>query len=169
MLRLAGCICILLGMGGYGICLAQEYENCLNGRIEIEHLLSCLIGYISYEKASLTEALMNVRGKTGKRTETFVNNLLDRIRKKEGETIGEIWREESGIFEEILGQEKEEFAELMEQSGYLEREMQLRTLERYREKLLEEIRIQKEKREGRLRVYYAAGIMGGLFFCILLW
>jgi len=169
MLRVAGCVCILLGMGGYGSCMAQEYENRLNGWIEIEQLLSGLIGYISYEKASLTEALMNVLGETGEKTKAFVNNLLERIGKKEGQTLGEIWREESEIFWEILGEEKEEFANLMEQSGYLEREMQLRILERYRQKLLERIRIRKEKREGRMRVYYAAGIMGGLFFCILLW
>lgn len=170
MLRLIGCICILIGMGGYGICLAAEYERHLAALEKLEELVTVLIGYISYERETLVVALKKSSERIQGTGQIFLKQIVDRMELREGESISQVWMEESVIWKEELEEEDYEvLKDLFMQSGYLERKMQVQLLERYLESIRDKIREAKEKKEGKLRIYYATGIMGGLFFCILLW
>jgi stage III sporulation protein AB len=170
MFRLIGCICVLTGMGGYGICLAADYEKHLQALTKLEEIVTVLIGYISYERDTLIEALKNCSERIEGTGQIFLQRIVARMEEKAGDSIAEVWQEESAIWKDELEKEDcEKFGKLFTQSGYLERSMQLRLLENYREAVKEKIIEQTEKKEGKLRIYYATGIMGGLFFCILLW
>ena len=95
---------------------------------------------------------------------------MEKLDEKEGASIADVWKEESVLWEEEVQEEEvERLGTLFEQSGYLERKMQLHILENYRNELKEKIEKLEEKKEGKVRIYYASGIRGGLLFCILLW
>lgn len=170
MFRLIGCLCILIGAGGYGICLANDYEKHLKSLIAIEEMITIIIGYITYERDTLLIAMKKTSHRTEGISQNFLNAVVNRMDKNSGESLSEVWKDESSVWkEETENDDYEQLKELFVQSGYLERNMQIQTLEGYKRLLTEKIRMQKEKKEGKLRIYYAAGIMSGLFFCILLW
>lgn len=160
----------MIGISGYGVSLVAEYEMHLGALKQIEEMLAVLSGYVSYERDTLMEAFKNSAGRLEGNARFFLTKIVDRMAEQSGCSIAQIWREESAVWEETLTEgEMERFGALFEQSGYLERNMQLHNLEKYRQELKEQIDELEQKKEGKMRVYYASTVMGGLFFCILLW
>lgn len=170
MFKIIGCICLMIGISGYGISLVAEYEMHLLALKQIEEMMTILSGYVSYERDTLTEAFRNSAKRVEGNSRVFLTKIVDRMAQQTGCSIAQIWREESVTWEEALTEEEmDRFGNLFEQSGYLERNMQLHNLEKYKQELKEQIDELEEKKEGKMRVYYASTVMGGLFFCILLW
>lgn len=170
MMKMMGLLFVFLGISGYGISLCGEYRRRLMALKNVEELIACLLGYISYERDTLLEALKNCEKRLGGRNQIFLQMVLEKLDMKEGDPLSKIWKQCCMVWEDEL-EEKDlkQLQELFEQSGYLEGKMQLHVLETYRVKLREKIEKQTQNMESKCRIYSATGIMGGLFFCVLFW
>ena len=91
--------------------------------------------------------------------------------KGSGESFFDIWKDEAHGFLEtspLTEREGEQLISFGEHLGYLDREMQERTILLYLEELEEEIEgISREIAQKR-RLYTSAGVMAGLFLAVIL-
>ena len=169
-MQAAGAVCIVSGASGFGFWMAGEYRRRLEQLLQLRQMIYMLKGQILYANAPLSEALEAV----GKRFETGLSGLFTgaagKIEQQGGETFCQIWEEEVGKISgmALTKQDRQYLAELGKHLGYLDRDMQERTLLLYLEQLDVQIQLLREHRQERCRLYSSLGIMSGLFLTILL-
>ncbi|HIT64846.1 MAG TPA: stage III sporulation protein AB [Candidatus Ventrimonas merdavium] len=173
-MRLAGAACMVAGSSGLGFWLSGQYRERLRELEQLRQMIFLLKGQILYANATLEEGLEAV----GRRTRGALAGLFlqaaDRIAQQEGEPFCQIWKEAVGQLEQagaghaLSRSDLAALAALGEHLGFLDRDMQERTLLLYLEQLDLQIQALREHRQERCRLYSSLGIMGGLFLTILL-
>lgn len=93
---------------------------------------------------------------------------------QEGESLQEIWRREVMALKSDTGRipleqgDLEQLAHLGEHLGYLDVDMQERTLKLYLEQLDLTIDYLRQNQREKCRLYTSLGIMGGMFLVIVM-
>lgn len=170
MLRIVGMLFILIGAQGYSFIMAYDFEKQLNTLMDIKEMMNKLINYINYEKEGLENALyicsQNCKGKC----QSFLKNIVEKLELKDGATIDTVWKENCEIWKgDLNDEEMGRILTVFEQTGFLEKKMQIQALERYVNQIDEIIINHKKNREGKTKIYCATGIMSGVLLCIILW
>ena len=137
-------------------------------------MVYCLKGEIVYSHAPLEEAFERIgRREKGIPGELFIQTA-ERIGSRTGENFAKIWEktieemEKSGNPLFLEKEDKEKLLSLGGQLGYLDTQMQERTLLLYLEQLeLSISRLRGEIRE-KCRLSTALGVMGSLFLVIVM-
>ncbi|MBE5921816.1 MAG: hypothetical protein E7269_03575 [Lachnospiraceae bacterium] len=138
----------------------------------LKRIMIMLRGEVNHNHATLWEAFATI----GRRMEgVFAEWLLylsDLLKEKSGQTMATLF--ETSINEKLKGKanlqkkDLERLCQLGENLGYLDREMQLSTVDFY----LEQLEQDKEELAGHLseqkKLYPCLGIVSGLFFVLLL-
>lgn len=167
-MKIIGTVLIEIGAAGYGFWLAAQYGMRLRVLEQLRQMIFLLKGQILYANAPLGEAFETVGRRTeGALAELFLNSAK-RIQLQQGESFAKIWREEVEKTFSIEKADRQMVVSLGEHLGFLDRQMQERTILLYLEQLdlkLEELRSHKQE---RCRLYRSLGVMGGLFVAILL-
>lgn len=171
MLRLLGAGAVITAGTAIGFSMERELANRVKSLREIEHITDILKAEIRYAGTPLQEVF---RG-TAERVEAPFSDMLreaaDEMELRDGKTLGKIWGDcilrlpgDTGLTQA----DKREFSHLGERLGYLDGQMQIRTLERYKEELEREQKEAEADYRQKVRVYRCLGFLGGVFLTLLL-
>ena len=152
-----GGLLILFAGSGMGVWLAWGYKKRLQTLETLRRMVYCLKGEIVYSHAPLEEAFERIgRREKGIPGELFIQTA-ERIGSRTGENFAKIWEK---TIEELIS--------LGGQLGYLETQMQERTLLLYLEQLELSISGLRGEIREKCRLSTALGVMGSLFLVIVM-
>ena len=170
MIKAVGAVLVLVSAYAIGSLFAlriKEHENWLK---EIKVTLFLLMGEVEYRQIPLPEALELVAHRHKGRLEPFFLALAEQLRKKEGQTMLEIWQQQAGLFlkESPLNREqKEEFAQLGLYFQETDKDTRKSTLEFYLKRLEEDIAGMRANGADKAYLCRTLGMLGGAFLLIL--
>lgn len=171
MVRIAGIVIVLLGTTAFGIYKSCVYVNRLNNLYEIKKVFLYIQGEIRYMNTPMPEVLdgaaMRVKGQLNR----FFRHVAGELNQRNRKEFREIWEET--IRQELSGEvmEKEALSELCQvggQLGCLDLKAQEKAIDYFLQKWEFIIEKRRKEKDGRLKLYYACGIMGGLLMVIIL-
>lgn len=171
IIKITGFAMVVIGAGGLGRRQAAVYDKRLGTLEQLRTMLFLLKGQILYANATLEEAFCTVGERTSGVPAEFFLAVAQRIHNQKGEPFFEIWKEEAENRKKDLGLLKKgqyELEKFGEHLGYLNRDMQERTILLYLEQLDLAIGDMREHRREKMRLYTSLGVMGGFFLAILL-
>ena len=174
-LKWIGSMLVLFSAGGFGIWSAMQWRERLRLLEKLRQMIYFLKGEITYSHAPLADALERV----GKREAGPLGQLFtaaaEGICRQEGESLQEIWRREVQVLSSpkirlpLTEEDLEQLAGLGEHLGYLDVDMQERTLGLYLEQLDISIEYLRTNQREKCRLYTSLGIMGGMFLVIVMY
>ena len=171
IIKIAGACLLLPGCTGLGFWYAGHYRRHVEMVEQLRKMLFLLKGQILYANAPLEEAFRKVGDKSQGSLSEFFGRVAGRIELQDGEAFYEIWKEEVEKIKPEVPLDKKDRRELMafgEHLGYLDRDMQERTILLYLEQLDLVIEDGRANQKEKGRLYTSLGIMGGLFLVIIL-
>lgn len=170
-----GVLLVLFSASGFGVWSAMEWKGRLRLLVSLRQMIYFLKGEITYSHAPLAEALERV----GRRTRGPLGQLFTEaargIYSQEGECLQEIWSEAvKGLSASttrlpLTGEDLEQLSHLGEHLGYLDVDMQERTLRLYLEQLDLSIEYLRTNQRERCRLYTSLGVMGGMLLVIVMY
>ena len=173
-------LCKVLGvvmMIGASVGVSMYYTKKIKKRAEAIKMMRknmlLLKGEIRYSQSTLNEAFLHIAEKNTGCYQKFFAHISYEMEQFRGETFYEIWKRqlEKDLAEEKSGLQKEDIKQLMilgETLGFLDKEMQLNTLDLYLETVEGEIQHLFEDMPEKIRLYQVFGITGGIFLSILM-
>ena len=171
MLRLAGCLIVVMGSSGLALRIVKERRKYLERCRMWRELFLLMENEIMFQKSSLPEICSRAGMHLSGSNRRFLEHIGEAFEGGGGETLGEIWRREAeSIFEEEpLNKELETEVEMLGErlcfeDSNMQRKM-LQDMERYLKKHEEE---QESLNRERNKLTLCAGVMGGLLLTILL-
>lgn len=170
-LRIIGGALVIISCSGLGIFMAGQWNEHLRIVEKLRKMIFLLKGEIVYGNSPLTEAFERTGRKAGGEIGTLFACVSERLMGQQGEPFYTIWQEEIDKLpgEVCLSKEdRQNLKGLGEHLGYLDKEMQERTLLLYLEQLDLTIDYLREHKQEKSRLYTSLGIMGGLFLTIIM-
>lgn len=171
LMKLVGTVLVITSCSAMGAGMAARLSERLALLKRIRVLVIHLKGEILYANVPLAEGFDRTGKRAGKAEGELFRRVSERLMKGSGESFFDIWKDEAHGFLEtspLTEREGEQLISFGEHLGYLDREMQERTILLYLEELEEEIEgISREIAQKR-RLYTSAGIMAGLFLAVIL-
>lgn len=167
-----GTFLILCASTGLGISYANQWKEHLRTAEELRKMLLLLKGEILYARSPLGEAFERVGKRCPGRLGEFFLNVAGEITEQNGEPFYTIWKnqvEKLGKDCALSGKDKQELSSFGEHLGYLDCDMQERTILLYLEQLDLTIDYLREHLREKSRLYTSLGIMGGLFLTIIMY
>ena len=170
-LKVIGSTLVTISCGALGAWKARQWKEHRKMLEQIRKMILLLKGEILYAHSTLGEALDQV----GKKSEGVLAEIFcqvsERIQKQEGERFFTIWSQEMDSRQKELfltPKERQELKEFGQHLGYLDLEMQERTIALYLEQLELAIQFYRDHEQEQTKLYTSLGVMGGLFLSIML-
>lgn len=170
VLKLCGITLIIASTTGIGFFMCENMHLRLEALNELKKILSMLRGEIRYTSTPLYEAF----GVIGKRTsgaysEFFIETSKE-LAELNGKSLRVIWNSLKEKYKQCYLSDKdwERFMQFGDDLGYLDKEMQLGTIDLYIESIETEITMGYECYNKNSRLYRALGLCAGLFLAIIL-
>ncbi len=169
-MRIGGAVCTVAGASGFGLWMAGQYRQRLAKLEQLRQMIFLLKGQILYANATLQEAFEAVGNRTEGDLARLFLNVADRTASREGESFCDIWKGEVFLLKNsvLTKSDMQALAALGEHLGFLDRDMQERTILLYLEQLDLQIQQLRDQKQERCRMYSSLGVMGGLFLTVLL-
>ena len=172
MLRGIGGVMIFMGCLGLGV----WYRGQLTGRVRalwlLKGVLELLSSEIRYGRATLPECCRHAASQLPAPFCEALREVDERMRRNDGDTFAAVFCEcMSKPLKELplRKEDRDNFLGFASEEGFLDGQMQLRTLERSSELLSDTAeRLQKENVE-KCRMAVGLGAMGGLLLILVLW
>lgn len=146
-----------------------------SGRIKelkaLRRMTSLLSGAVSYGAVPLPSAFMSVGAKMDPPYRDFLQQVSRELGNLSGKPFSEVFARNVDTFlldTYLRREDRENLKRMGGDLGFLDKQMQLQTLQAYQAELDEKIDGLKEGLPARMKLYQSLGIMGGLFFAILL-
>ena len=171
MLRIIGAICIILGCTGLGLYYRRRFQDALWHLRYMQQILEMFMSEIRYGKATLPECCRQVGTKVENPYKDALLSIHKETEKHNGSSFYEIWQAgmEQALKEvPVTKQEKGIFTEFCSCSKHTDHQMQLRTLEQYRDMLINYIRCREDNLEKQGRLATGLGVMSGLLIAVIL-
>ena len=169
-IKWCGGILIMLGSICVGIWFRLQYLQRLHTLREMQRGVSLLKGEIEYGRTPLPEACLSVSLRIRGSGQIFFRLMSERL-KKGGGTVEEIWRHtmKHAFEHHQLGQrDYEELVRLGTTLGYLDVDLQVRTMELCMKRLEESISAYEKERKNQTRLYPLVGTFFGFLLCLVL-
>lgn len=162
---------ILAACAGLGFGRGQEYKKRIQELLILKKMLLMLRGEIRYARTPLPEAFSNIGHKLNSSVGTFLQSVAKRLETQSGESLAEIWQEtlhQTLDKTALTREDKSQLEKFGTQLGYLDREMQIATIE-FQLEQLEELLGRLEKEQGKKsRVCSCMGIFAGVMLNLIL-
>lgn len=171
MIREAALLCIVCSSAGIGFLRAQKCSVRIRDLKEIERMLLFLQGELRYGNLPLPELFCKTARRLQKPFSVFLEKAAADMKKRDGQSLREIFSEQmAGTLGQtgLLAEDFRELEELGASFGQTDRETQLKTLEFYNLEISRKLDFLKAELPGRRKLCRSLGIMGGLFLVILL-
>ncbi|MDO5415944.1 MAG: stage III sporulation protein AB [Lachnospiraceae bacterium] len=175
-MRWIGACLVTAGCAGLGAQMARQWRLRLRWLEQLRQMIYFLKGEILYGHSALGDALKRV-GERCRKTEgerglqtlpLFFLSVSGRIDRQQGEAFTDIWKEELEKLPDspLRDEDMAELKNLGDHLGYLDVQMQERTILLYLEQLDGQIAYLRMHLKERTKLYTSLGVMGGLFLTV---
>jgi len=170
MIKLIGAVLVLVSAYAIGSLLALQVKEQEKWLKDIKTSLFLLLGELEYRQMPLPEALETIGNRHGGYLTAFFRVLSEELKKKEGFSLQELWKEVAVPAlkdSPLVKEQKEEFAELGLYFIESDRKTRRSSLEFYLNRLEEDIIGLREKGADKAYLCRTLGMLGGIFILIL--
>lgn len=171
MLKITGAVMIFAACCGMGFGKSMEYKKRIRDLLTLKKILLMLRGEIKYARTPLSEAFSIIGKKVEHVLGEFLIQVSQQMDEQQGETFSQIWEEnlkEILVKSALLKEDKRQLIRFGSQLGYLDREMQLATIDFQVEQLEGQIKRLEEDQGKRSRVCNCLGVFAGVMLNLIL-
>lgn len=171
MLKFAGALMIFSACLGIGFGKGMEYKHRIRDLLLVKKILLMLRGEIKYARTPLPEAFATIGKKMDNVFGTFLNKVAETLNEQQGETMQEVWEKhltETLQQSALIKEDRRQLKKLGSQLGYLDREMQLSTIDFQVEQLECLIKRLEEEQSKKSRVCNCLGVFTGIMLNLML-
>jgi len=170
-LKIIGCIFVIASSTGIGFFFSNEMKCRIEDLKELRKLISLLRGDIRYANTPLPEAISSIARRHNGSFEPFFASVSTKLHDLSGLTFSDIWKE--AVEKELLNtslakKDKLHLIQFGDNLGYLDKDMQLNTLELFITQLEDEIADSSKTAKEKSYLYNSLGIMAGIFISIIM-
>ena len=169
--KVVGCILIILSSTLTGFYCSNELKSRINDIRELRKLMVLLRGDIRYANTPLPEAICAIARRHEGGYKNFFTRISEVLNENSGNTFSQVWKEavDSELRQTSLNKkDKSLLIQFGDNLGYLDKEMQMNTLELFLAQLEEEINELSKTAKEKSYLYSTLGIMAGVFITIIL-
>ncbi|CUH93281.1 stage III sporulation protein AB [Herbinix luporum] len=169
--KIMGCILIIFSSSLMGFYFSSQLKCRINDMKEFKKLIVLLRGDIRYGNTPLPEAISSIARRHEGNFKDFLTKVSDRLSERLGNTFSEIWTEavEGELHDTSLSKrDKYQLIQFGENLGYLDKEMQMNTLDLFLAQMEEEIYELSKTVKEKTYLYNSLGIMAGIFISIIM-
>ncbi len=171
LLKIIGCALIILSSAGMGFFFSNEMRCRIDELSELRKLVMLLRGDIRYGNTPLPEAVTALARRHKGSFAAFFTQVSARLNELSGLTFQEIWKEavEKELVDTSLSKrDKMHLLQFGENLGYLDKDMQMNTLDLFLSQLEEETKELSKSVKEKSYLYNSLGIMAGIFISIIM-
>ena len=169
--KIIGVVLILSSSCAIGFRLSSDLGKRIEDLKSLKKIILMLRGEIKYNNSTLAEAFEVIGSRIKEPYRIFFQSTGTELNKLSGQTFFEIWKEMIYIHLEptkLLEKDKKRLESIGENLGYLDKEMQLGTIDLYLEHLELEIEEAHKNLNNNGRLYKCLGIMGGILITLII-
>ena len=170
-IKIIGAICVMTGCCGAGLAMGVSWKRRYVQLGQMQRSLRMLHGEIRYTGAELPEAIDQIALRQEKPFSDFYHGLSEQMRRMDGQSLKTLWQTE---IEKCLNntyltkEDKQIFLESGSQLGYLDRQMQLSSLEACMAQIEDNQNMIRKNMKEKQKLSVALGLLSGFFIIILL-
>ncbi len=171
MLRGIAIVLLVICCGLLGFAKSRAESGRIKELKSLRRMTSLLTGAISFGAVPLPAALASVGGKMEKPYRDFLQKVSGELKDLPGQSFTEVFNRNVDEYlcdSHLRREDRDSLKGMGADLGFLDKQMQLMTLKAYQEELDEKINGLNSDLPTRMKLYQSLGIMGGLFFAILL-
>lgn len=171
MFKLIGAVLLLLGMGGYSVCLCREMKERLKCLYEMKRMYELFRSQIGYSLAAFPELCRMTEIRMEPPFSEMLHDIYQETEENTGKSFPQIWVEQVEKHFTNFSLKKEDKTLLQEFSrslGYADRELQEQAIDNQMTLLQNVIQKMEAHMAEREKMIMSLGIMGGLLLIILL-
>lgn len=171
VLKIIGCILVTTSSAAMGFFFSSEMKSRIEDLKELRKLIVLLRGDIRYANTPLPEAVSSIARRHRGNYSAFFQNVSEKLHELSGQTFSAIWKEavQSQLADSALTKkDRLHLTQFGENLGYLDKEMQINTLDLYITQLEDEITDQSKTIKEKVYLYNSIGIMAGIFITIIM-
>jgi stage III sporulation protein AB len=138
---------------------------------ELRKLIGLLRGDIRYAATPLPEAISVLNKRHEGRFHHFLDYVSSKLQELSGQTFAAIWRAGTDTMlsnTSLSRRDKLQLAQLGENLGYLDKDMQVNTMDLYITQLEDEISDLSKTVKEKVYLYNTLGVMAGVFITIIM-
>lgn len=165
-----GVCLVMISCVGLGMQTAQQRKERRRVLETLKRMISQLKGEILYSNLPLPAALLRAGQRNDGPAAGLFLAVAKRMEESGAESFGEIWEAETAAFFQtgLLAEgEQEGLRAFGSGLGYLDRDMQERTINFYLEELDQGIETLKKTEPEQCRLFRGLGVLGGLFLTVM--
>lgn len=170
-IKIIGAFLVVISCGALGFYFSSELKTRISDLTELKKILTLLRGDIRYTNAPLPEAMQTLSKRHDGTYKQFLENVSNSLLELNGESFAKIWKKgvENNLLHTSLTKEDYQLInQLGESIGYLDKNMQINTLDLYTEQIEGTIEELSKSVKEKTHLYNSLGIMGGIFIIIIL-
>lgn len=163
-MKVIGLLFVILGSSGFGFYMSHCFQERIKQLRQLYQMLLMLEGEIRYQNTLLQEAFFIMSRRLGGWQKYFLENLGEKYDKQ-------LWVKEVEKLPSYTAFVEDDIKLLLElggQLGYLDKEMQMNTLEFYKKRLLDTIDILERQKNEKCKLYRVLGVSCGMLVALLL-
>lgn len=171
IMKIIGCILVIASSTGMGFFFSNEMKCRIDDLRELKKLIGLLRGDIRYANTPLPEAINSITRRQSGRFDAFFRNVSDKLHELSGHTFSEIWKaatEKELANTSLTKKDKSQLIQFGDNLGYLDKDMQMNTIDLYLSQLEDEITDLSKTVKEKAYLYNTFGIMAGVFIVIIM-
>lgn len=170
-MKILGIVFVLLGCTMIGFRFSFMLNERINQLKTLRKLIVMLRGEINYNHSTLVEALEIISKRTSKPFSDFTFEISQQLKKMTGQSVDKLW--ETMTDKHLAGtsltkKDLMSLKSLGENMGYLDKEMQLASIDLYNTQMEENIEEAMQKCNANGKLYKMLGVMAGIFITIII-
>lgn len=165
-----GALLVMVSCMGLGMQTAQQLKERRKVLEVLKRMISQLKGEILYRNLPLPAAFLQAGERNSGPAAGLFLAVAKRMEEAVGESFGEVWKAETEAFFQngLLAEgEKEGLRAFGACLGYLDRDMQERTMDFYLDELAQAVEALKKAEPEKCRLFRGLGVLGGLFLTVI--
>lgn len=170
-IKLIGCLLVIASTAGIGFFFSNEMKCRVEHLKELKKLIGLLRGDIRYANTPLPEAINAIARRHDGDFTNFFQKISTKLNELSGLTFCSIWKEaveKDLINTSLVKKDKIHLVQFGENLGYLDKDMQMNTLDLYISQMEDEINDLTKSLKEKTYLYNSLGIMAGLFITIIM-
>lgn len=170
-MKMTGAVMVFVACVAMGYGRGREYRRRIGELLMIKKIVLMLRGEVRYAASAFPEAFDRISGKVEHKFGKVMGEIAKELKRQPGKPLAQIWKErlKPGLESCALTKEdKNQLIQLGSDLGYLDRDMQLSTIDFYVEQLEGTIEALEKEKEKRSRVYNCLGVFAGIMINLVL-
>jgi stage III sporulation protein AB len=169
--KIIGCILVIASSTGMGFYFSSELKRRVQDLKEFKKIIVLLRGDIRYSNSPLPEAISSIARRHQGVYQAFFTGVSTKLHELSGLTFSDIWKsevEQNLTNTSLSKKDKVSLIQFGDNLGYLDKEMQMNTLDLYLTQLEDEIAELSRSVKEKSYLFNSLGITAGIFITIIM-